>query len=175
MVVHSASGNNTWVDYPSTSTQITATALENIENTLDVPFACMRRYRNGAQTSLVDGVVADVALNATDASVSRGSGLSASGNGIAVAAASLCLVTFEVLFLNGTFGSRAIQISLNGTIVRASADISQTTIRYSGSAIINVPAAGVITMQYYVFTGTTPTIGGTSSADTGLTVLRLTK
>jgi hypothetical protein len=34
-MAHSASGNATWVDYPSTSTLITATALENIEGRLD--------------------------------------------------------------------------------------------------------------------------------------------
>lgn len=47
-----ASGNPTWVDYPSTSTMITAGTLENIENRLDALAVdrAFARYYSGAAT-----------------------------------------------------------------------------------------------------------------------------
>lgn len=170
MVVHSGSGNNTWVDYPSTSTQITATALENIENKLDTPFACLRRWRNGNFTA-TNGLNV-ITMNATDSASTRGTGLSASGDGIAVTSASLVLVDWSIYYVTGTTSDRGAQIYVNGAIVRDAFYTLGATVRASGSAIIGVNASAVITLGYYV--AGSPTISGGAVSDTALSVLRLT-
>ncbi len=119
MAIH-YSGNSTWVDYPSTSTLITATALENVERALDRTQVCVFQGRATAAQSMTSGIYTPVNLPAEDFDTDNAHSTSTNTSRFTCVRAGSYELDGAVVWPSNAAGVRAAQFNLNGTMILGS-------------------------------------------------------
>lgn len=155
-------GFTVWVSDRRTRSTWTGAAWDSV--------SAMRRWLNLTTVTAANLGITVIPCNATD--FTQGTGLTASGGGIAVAAAGLYLVDFSVHFNGGGSGARTGIVRVNGTSVREIGTIGTVT-RAGGSWVVPLAALDVVDLAVYVEGGSSVPIGGAAVRDSGIAVTRL--
>lgn len=163
-MTHPGSGNPVWQNYPSTTTPITAAALENLEGAVDAVAGRLVQVRASANQSLTVTGWLPVALPLEDVDDLDGHSTTTNTARVTLPQAGLYRVSGQVMWLNGTSTANPLRqacLRTNGDVVLAGSIVNN---QYAGNYMtqtippILLAAAGGTYVELTASTGQTDAV-----------------